>query len=111
MPVYEYEPKDRDCFMCSGRIEVLQQVAENALTLCPHCGLEVQRVVSQIQVVRSIGVGPDAAAKKGFATYRRAERGTWEKVGGEGPDAIVGTPEDRKAVEQAPVKSVQLDDP
>jgi hypothetical protein len=41
----------------------------------------------------------DRAGRRGFTTYRRAEKGLWERVDGVGPDAIAGTKEDMAAVE------------
>lgn len=90
MPIYEYEPKDRDCLMCEGRIEVLQTIDEPTLEHCPHCGLDVCRVVSRASIQVQRGVSPEAAAKKGFSTYRRAGKGTWEKVAGPGEGATQG---------------------
>lgn len=99
MPIYEYEPDDRDCLMCPGRIEVIQGIEEEALKYCPQCGLEVKRVVSRSSFKVSKSSGADKAAARGFTTWKRAEKGKWEKVAGEGVDMIVGTPEDVAAVE------------
>ncbi len=87
MPIYEYEPVDRDCQICSGRIEVIQKHDEPALEYCPTCGLSVGRVVSQasFHVDRS---SIESAGKKGFTTFRRLEKGRYEKVSGEGPNVI-----------------------
>jgi putative FmdB family regulatory protein len=82
MPIYEYEPDDRECLMCEGRIEVLQTLGEAALKNCPHCGLSVRRVISAASIQIDKSVNPDKAAKKGFSTYRRAQKGVWEKVAG-----------------------------
>jgi putative FmdB family regulatory protein len=80
MPIYEYEPHERDCLMCEGRVEVLQGVSEEALRYCPYCGLEVRRVISRASVQVRTAVDPESAAKKGFTTFRRAGKGVWEKV-------------------------------
>jgi putative FmdB family regulatory protein len=82
MPIYEYEPVDRDCLMCEGRIEVIQGIKEDALQLCPYCGMSVRRLISRASIQVSKKVSPDQAAKKGFSTFRRAEKGVWEKVAG-----------------------------
>ena len=99
MPVYEYEPDDRDCLMCEGRISVIQGIREEALKLCPWCGLEVKRVVSRASFKVATDSSPDAAAAKGFTTFKRTEKGVWEKLAGEGADYLVGTKEDVAAVE------------
>lgn len=76
--------------MCEGRVEVLQPIDEPALDYCPHCGLDVRRVISRASIKVARGVSPEAAAKKGFSTYRRAGKGTWEKVAGPGEGATQG---------------------
>jgi Holliday junction resolvase len=56
-------------------------------------------VISQV-TFKVAGTAPDdKAARKGFTTFRKAEKGVWEKVGGEGPDILAGTKEDIAAVE------------
>lgn len=114
MPVYEYEPDDRDCFMCEGRVDVIQTASEEPLKFCPYCGLDVRRVISRA-VFRVTGEGPtmDKAGKKGFTTFRRAEKGVWERIDGVGPDIIAGTKEDIAAVEaeKKPTKILDLDKP
>jgi putative FmdB family regulatory protein len=112
MPIYEYEPDDRECLMCDGRVEVIQAVSDEPLKYCPDCGLEVKRVVSRASFKMARASGADKAAARGFTTWKRAEKGKWEKVAGEGVDMIVGTPEDTAAVEAEkakPAKVVDLD--
>jgi putative FmdB family regulatory protein len=82
MPIYEYEPKDRECLMCDQCVEVLQGIDEPALALCPYCGLDVVRIVSRVSFSTREKISPEKAAKKGFSTFRRAGKGTWEKVAG-----------------------------
>ena len=86
MPIYEYEPVDRDCLMCEGRVEVLQGIEEEPLAFCPYCGLEVVRVISRASIKVERTPDAEAAAKKGFTTFRRAGKGVWEKVAGPGED-------------------------
>jgi putative FmdB family regulatory protein len=113
MPIYEYEPDDRECLMCPGRIEVIQGIDEEALKYCPQCGLEVKRVISRATFKMARPTGADRAAAKGLSTFRRAEKGKWEKIAGPGVDMIVGTPEDQAAVdaEKKPAKVIDLDAP
>jgi putative FmdB family regulatory protein len=99
MPIYEYEPVDWDCAICRNRLEVLQSAREAALSLCPTCGLEVRRLVSRAQVAVARAKGSDRAAEKGLTTFRRVERGKWEKVAGPGVDMIVGSEADMAAVD------------
>lgn len=99
MPIYEYEPEDRDCLICEGRTEVIQNISDPPLKYCPTCGLEVRRVVSRASFKLSTGTNPDKAAERGFTTFKKVEKGKWERIGGEGPDMIVGSKEDVAAVE------------
>jgi putative FmdB family regulatory protein len=113
VPVYEYEPEDRECLMCDGRIAVIQGISEEPLAYCPWCGLDVRRVISRVTFKLGTSADPDRAARHGLTTFRRVEKGKWEKVSGPGVDMIVGTEEDQAAVEaerEAPKKVVDLDD-
>jgi len=112
MPIYEYEPTEHDCLMCDGRIQVLQALDDPALAYCPTCGLPVKRVISKVSIARHSGkVDYDKAARRGFTTFRRAEQGKWERIAGEGVDAIVGDPADAAAIaaETAPKPVLDLD--
>lgn len=77
----------------------MQGINDDPLKYCPTCGLEVKRVVSRASFQFQRGTTTENAADKGFTTFKRVEKGKWEKVGGEGPDMIVGTKEDIAAVE------------
>ncbi len=94
--------------MCEGRVDVIQSIHEEALKYCPWCGLDVRRIVSRATIKLSSSVPDDKAGRKGFTTFRRAEKGVWEKVGGEGPEILAGSKEDIEAVEaeKAPAKKV-----
>lgn len=98
--------------MCDGRVAAIQGVNEDPLKFCPHCGMEVRRVISRA-TFKLAGEAPalDKAGKKGFTTFRRAEKGVWERVDGVGPDYISGTKEDIAAVEaeKSPKRVVDLD--
>jgi predicted nucleic acid-binding Zn ribbon protein len=112
VPVYEYEPLDHDCLMCEGRVDVIQGIREEALKYCPWCGLGVKRVVSRATIKLSETVQDDKAGKKGFTTFKRAEKGVWEKVSGAGPDVLAGTKEQIAQVEaekKPPKKVIDLD--
>jgi putative FmdB family regulatory protein len=88
MPIYEYEPEDRDCLMCEGRIAILQSVDDESARYCPHCGLEISRVISKASIRLAKDVSAEQAAKMGFTTYRKLESGVFEKVGGEGDETL-----------------------
>jgi len=108
VPVYEYEPTNHDCLMCEGRIAVIQGIREETLSFCPWCGLDVRRVVSRATIKVGGAAPDDKNSRKGFTTFRRAEKGVWEKVSGDGPDVLAGSQEDIEAVEAEtrPVKPV-----
>lgn len=82
MPIYEYEPVDRECLICEGRVEVLQGIRDAPYKYCPYCGMEVRRLISKASIKVKKHVDPDSAAKKGFSTFRKAQKGVWEKVAG-----------------------------
>ncbi len=113
MPIYEYEPEGHDCLICNGRTEVFQGINDEPHKYCPTCGLEVRRVISKASFkLKREGAASEKAAAKGFTTFKKVEKGKWERVGGEGPDMIVGTPEDMAAVEaekNPPKKVIDLD--
>jgi putative FmdB family regulatory protein len=111
MPIYEYEPVDRECLICEGKNEVIQGINDAPLEFCPTCGLEVRRIVSRASFRLNKEHAPETAAKKGFTTFKRVEKGKWEKIGGEGPDMIVGSKSDIEAVESEskPKKVIDLD--
>lgn len=75
--------------MCDGRVAVLQSLSEDELRLCPHCGLEVRRVISAASFKLDKSTTPETAAKKGFVTYKKSGKGVYEKVAGEGVSHII----------------------
>jgi putative FmdB family regulatory protein len=112
VPVYEYEPADHDCHICEGRFSTIQAIGDDPLQFCPTCGLECRRVISKASIKVSSGKLHSRADKQGFTTFKRAEKGVWEKTGGEGPDYLVGSKEDIAAVEAekaSPKKVIDLD--
>jgi len=89
MPIYEYEPDDRECFLCDGVVEVIQGIHDEPLKYCPTCGLEVCRIISRSSFQLSHSVSPEKAAGKKFSTWKKSGKGVWEKVAGDaGPDVI-----------------------
>lgn len=93
MPIYEYEPDDRECLLCEGRIEVMQGVEDPAYAFCPWCGMAVRRIVSRASFQVAKATTPEAAAKKGFSTFRKVEKGKWEKVAGPSEEGVSPPPE------------------
>ena len=110
MPIYEYEPIGHDCFICEGRVEALQGVSDAPLQYCPTCGLEVRRVISRASIKIEKGMSPDKAAERGFATFKRSGKGTYERIAGEGPN-VISASEDSGAKPKKAKKVVDLDEP
>jgi len=111
MPIYEYEPDDRDCLMCDGRVAVIQGLEEEPLKYCPSCGLEVCRVISRASFSMRTVPSSQKAADRGFTTWKRSGAGVWEKIAGAGVDYMVGSEQEIQAVKDAdkPVKKIDLD--
>lgn len=111
MPIYEYEPTEFYCGLCENRFEAVQSVDEPPLVRCPLCAQCVKRLISRSNVKMKVRADADKAAEKGLTTFRRTEKGKWEKVAGPGVDMIQGTDEDIASIEteKARPKVVDLD--
>ena len=48
MPIYEYQAikSDNSCEICYNGFEILQQVTEDPLKICPDCGQPVKKIIS-----------------------------------------------------------------
>lgn len=112
MPIYEYEPTSHDCLICPNRFEVLQGIQDAEFAFCPTCGLPCRRVVAAVSIKIKKAGNADKAARKGLSTFKRAQKGVWEKVAGPGVDVIQGSPDDIAQVEEEkkPRKTYKLDD-
>lgn len=82
MPIYTYEPVDRDCEICEGKLELLQAISDEPEKHCPHCGQAIRRVISPVNFALSNPTDYDKAAQKGFTTLRRVEKGKYERIAG-----------------------------
>lgn len=102
MPVYEYEPIEWDCVICSGRVGVIQGINDPPLDSCPTCGLPVRRVISQAAFKISREQVLAKSGERGFSTFRKVEKGMYEKVSGPGVDMIIDDPS-RVTKEAAPM--------
>lgn len=94
MPIHHYRPREGDtgCPHCRTGFDLLQRLADPALTACPACGAPVERVISAPQVVSGGAhhLRESNVAKNGFTQYRRIGKGLYEKTAGKGPDVISG---------------------
>lgn len=103
MPIYEYRCND-----CSAEFEVLVSGTEPR-TCGAKCvirpgvkvygGGTLERKMSAPAVVRTATVGaasagatPEGAAKAGFTTYEKTDKGDYRKVAGSGPTRIQRPP-------------------
>ncbi len=77
MPIYEYEPLDpkAGCEKCRRRLEIIQRIDDPPLTLCPHCGQRVRKVISWCRAAVVEGSEEDARVHKKIAEYEK--EGMW----------------------------------
>jgi putative FmdB family regulatory protein len=92
MPIYEYAASGKGCPQCEAHFDLLQKLADAALTHCPACGAPVERVISAPSVAMGGAhlLKESNVAKNGFTQYRRAGNGVYEKTAGKGPKFISG---------------------
>lgn len=110
MPVYEYLAEDGGgCGHCRTKFQWLQAIAESPLTNCPKCGWGVSRIVSRASFKVGQNTSPENAAKHGFTTFKKAGKGTWEKLAGPGVDVIQGSEAEIQAA-KAPAKASKVID-
>ena len=77
MPLYVYECENSAC-QSGGSFSEFQFMRDDALTVCPHCGAPVSRIVCPVGMATPTG---DSALKdKGFAKLVRRDKGVYENV-------------------------------
>jgi putative FmdB family regulatory protein len=94
MPIYEYEAQQACAAPvdCGGRIEVFAKISDAELSVCPHCGVPIARIIS----APSMAMGGSHLLKekhfseRGFTQYKKAGGGVYEKTAGDGPRYISG---------------------
>lgn len=110
MPIYEYSASESEgCPHCQDKFQWLQPFSQDLLTECPECGGPVQRIVSRVTFKVGQNVSAEKAAQHGFSTFKKAGKGTWEKLAGPGVDVIQGSEEDIQAA-KAPAKASKVID-
>ncbi len=92
MPTYEYAPVTLGCSDCAPSFEIVQKLAEDALTHCPTCKQPIRRVISASAVISGSShlLRESHFSKHGFTQYKKVETGKYEKTAGDGPDTISG---------------------
>ena len=71
--------------------ELVQRMAEDALTACPTCGAPIERVISAPNVngAGRVQKPSDAQlARAGFTQYKKSGKGYYEKTFGAGPSSL-----------------------
>jgi len=91
MPMYVYAVVEDDG-SDGETFEVLQGMSEAALTHHPETGLPVRRVIGVPHTARKWADSNMRAnlGRLGFAQYKKAGDGKYEKTAGGGPDVIAG---------------------
>jgi len=99
MPTYVYGPSGADkekraCDICAGSFEMIQRMSDEALTKCPKCGGEIERIITP-PMLNGVGwmgrkPSPDRMAKAGFTQYKKHGKGYYEKQFGQGPSTLHG---------------------
>lgn len=78
MPVYEYIHEEKVKCSRGHRFEILQKMSEPALTVCPDCGKNVHRLISNSYINKPT---TDSKYKElGFTKLVRRDSGVYENV-------------------------------
>jgi putative FmdB family regulatory protein len=94
MPTYVYGPKgdaQRDCDVCCGQFEVVQKMSDDALSKCPKCGAEIERIICAPNLNgagRFKAPSESSLARAGFTQYKKKGKGYYEKSFGAGPSSL-----------------------
>lgn len=89
MPIYVYAPSSGHCERCAGKFEVVQRLAEDRLTQCPHCGQPCERQVCSVALGGKYSTSEAAIKNSGFTRYQKVENGVYERTAGTGGDKIL----------------------
>ena len=96
MPIYVYRAlksgkKKSECELCKVDFELVQKMADDALSVCPKCGAAVERVISAPNLNGAGKVktpSESTLSKSGFTQYKRKGKGYYEKSFGTGPSSL-----------------------
>jgi putative FmdB family regulatory protein len=78
MPIYEYRHTGKTGDTCEVEFEIFQKMSDDALNVCPVCGLAVEKILSRF----SGGVdklAPSKLKELGFQKWVRRDKGTYER--------------------------------
>lgn len=90
MPIYEYQHLENTCGPCESRFDAWQRMDEPELAHCPACGKPCKRVLSACYVAAGERhlLKENHFSKRGFAQYRKEEKGQYRKTAGDGPNTL-----------------------
>ena len=89
MPLYDYAPASGQCSQCNGRFEVMQRIAEPALTHCPGCRQPCVRLISAVALGGKYSVSDAKVKSLGLTKFRKSEDGVYERTTGDfGPEVL-----------------------
>ncbi|MBI4865230.1 MAG: zinc ribbon domain-containing protein [Candidatus Riflebacteria bacterium] len=83
MPFYDYQAPEgvEGCPHCREGFEVRQNMSDERLTRCPECGGEVQRIITGVNVVRSLwrseNLTPERLKRSGFKKLVKDDDGRY----------------------------------
>ncbi|MFH1241451.1 MAG: zinc ribbon domain-containing protein [Pseudomonadota bacterium] len=77
MPIYEYEPlsPEASCDKCRMGLELIQRIDEPPLSVCPHCGKGVRKVISWCRAAVVETPGEHVRVNKKIGEYEK--QGMW----------------------------------
>ena len=78
MPIYQYEHVDGEPDDCEAIIEVMQRMADDALTKCPVCDRKVRRIITSV-AGHIDNLGNSKLKNAGFTKLVRRDKGVYEK--------------------------------
>ena len=98
MPIYEYQ-----CVSCEKITEVMQKFSDAQLTVCPECGGELKKLISNTSfVLKGTGwyktdyAGKDTGAGRKRSEDKKAEKTADTKTGSKTEDTKKAKPETKK---------------
>lgn len=80
MPIYRYRAQKKGCGTCEQGFEVLQNIKEDRLKKCPHCGAKVKRIISSFSIKDKKPSLDQRAKNKGFHKLKKVDKGKYEKL-------------------------------
>lgn len=83
--------RNNACDLCAVEFEIVQKMADDALTACPKCGRAIERVIVAPNLNGAGKVktpSESQLSKSGFTQYKRKGKGYYEKSFGSGPSSL-----------------------